>query len=113
MLKGKLFCLDVSDRIRLEYRDLETKDDVWRFRNKTVFNLPFKLTRFNLQPYIGDEIFINLGENNINQNRFFSGLSFKLSSNIKSSIFYMYKSSKKTGGWSNTNVVGTQIVWLF
>lgn len=107
MLKGKLFCLDVSDRLRLEYRNIENKKDLWRFRNKTVLNLPFKLTMFNLQPYIADEIFINLGENNINQNRLFSGLSFKLSPNIKSSIYYMYKSSKQTGGWLNTNVIGT------
>ena len=113
MLKGKLFDLDVSDRLRLEYRDHDTKADVWRFRNKTVFNLPFKLTKFNLQPFIGDEIFINLGENNINQNRFFSGLSFKLAANIKTSVYYMYKSSKQSGGWLNTNVIGTQIVWLF
>lgn len=113
MVKGKLFDLDVGDRLRLEYRDLETKEDVWRFRNKTVVNLPFRVTEFNLQPYIADEIFINLGQSRINQNRFYSGLSFKLSKNLKTSVYYMLKSSKQSSGWSNTNIIGTQIVFLF
>ncbi len=113
MLKGKLFDLDVSDRLRLEYRDLETKKDVWRFRNKTVLNLPFTLTELNLQPYIADEIFINLGQSSINQNRLSSGFSFKLSSNIKAGIYYLFKSSKQSTGWSDTNVIGSQIVFLF
>ena len=113
MVKGKLFDLDVEDRLRLEYRDLETKEDVWRFRNKTVINLPFKLTKFNLQPYIADEIFINLGESRINQNRSYAGLSFKLSRNIKTSVYYMFKSSKQSSGWLNTNVIATQIIFLF
>ncbi len=113
MVKGKLFDLDVSDRLRLEYRDLDTKEDVWRFRNKTAVNLPFKLTKFNLQPYIADEIFINLGESRINQNRFFAGLSFKLSKNVKTSVYYMFKSNKQSSGWLNTHVIGSQIVFLF
>ena len=113
MVKAKLFDLDVGDRLRLEYRDLETKDDVWRFRNKTVVNLPFRITKFKLQPYIADEIFINLGESRINQNRFYSGFSFKLSKNLKTNIYYMLKSSKQSSGWLDTNVIGAQIVFLF
>lgn len=113
MLKGRIFDFDVGNRTRLEYRDFELKEDVWRLRNKTTVNLPFKLTRFNLQPYIADEVFTNLGESDINQNRLSAGFSFKLAKNIKAGIYYMLKSNKTTDGWLQTNVIGTQFVFLF
>jgi len=76
-------------------------------------NLPFKLTRFNLQPYIADEVFTNLGESDINQNRLSAGFSFKLAKNLKAGIYYMLKSNKTNDGWLQTNVIGTQFVFLF
>lgn len=111
--KGKLWTIPVSNRLRLEWRDFETKEETWRFRNKTTIKLPFKVTEFNLQPYIAEEWFINLGENNVNQNRLSSGFSFKLTKNLSASVFYMYKRSKITGGWRDTNVIGTQFKFLF
>jgi hypothetical protein len=113
MLKGELCGLKVGDRARFEFRDKEKTEDLWRFRNKFTINLPFKLTEFDLQPYISDEIFMNLGENNINQNRFVTGLSFMLSENVKTN-YYMYKSSKSSSnGWIDTNVIGTSFVFVF
>lgn len=113
MLKGKVFDFDVGNRMRLEYRDFELKETVWRLRNKTTVNLPFKLTGFNLQPYIADEVFTNLGESDINQNRLSAGFSFKLAKNLKAGIYYMLKSNKTNDGWLQTNVIGTQFVFLF
>jgi len=113
MLKGKVLGFDVADRMRLEYRDFEMKEALWRFRNKTTVNLPLKLTKFNLQPYIADEIFINLGESRINQNRLSVGFSFNSAKNLKTGIYYMFKSNKTRDGWLQTNVVGTQFVFLF
>jgi hypothetical protein len=111
--KGTLWTIPVSNRSRLEWRDFETKEAVWRFRNKTTIKLPFKVTEFNLQPYIAEEWFINLGENNVNQNRLSSGFSFKLTENLSACVFYLYKTSKITGGWRDTNVIGTQFKLLF
>jgi hypothetical protein len=114
MFKGELFGLKVRDRVRLEYRDLETVEDRWRFRNRFTVNLPFTLTEFNLQPYIADEIFIRLGESTVKQNRFVAGLSFTLSENIKTNVYFMYKSSMSpSSGWIDSNVVGTSVVFNF
>jgi len=114
MFKGEMFGCKLGDRARLEFRDKEKTKDVWRFRNKFTINLPFTLTEFNLQPYVADEIFINLGESTVKQNRFFSGLSFKLSKNIKTNVYYMYKSSmSSSSGWIDTNVIGTSVVFVF
>lgn len=114
MFKGELCGLKVGDRLRLEFRDKEKTEDLWRLRNKLTINLPFTLTEFNLQPYISDEIFINLGESTVNQNRFAAGLSFMLSENIKTNVYYLYKSSmSSSSGWIDTNVIGTSVVFVF
>ncbi len=114
MFKGELCGYKLGDRLRLEFRDKETTDDFWRLRNKLTINLPFTLTEFNLQPYIADEIFINLGESTVKQNRFFAGLSFMLSENIKTNVYYLYKSSmSSSSGWIDTNVIGTSVVFVF
>jgi hypothetical protein len=113
MLNGKAFGFDVANRSRLEYRDKEHKKSVWRFRELFKIKLPYKFTKFNLQPYIAEEIFFNLGEDNVNQNRLSAGFSGKLSKDIKISLYYIWKNSKITGGWQGTNVIGSQIRFLF
>jgi len=114
MFKSEMFGCKLGDRVRLEYRDKETSEDHWRFRNKFTVNLPFTLTEYKLQPYVSDEIFINLGESTVKQNRFVSGLSFKVYKNIKANVYYMYKSKmSSSSGWTDTNVIGTNMVFVF
>ena len=112
-VKGKLFDLPFSNRSRFEWRDFEIKEEVWRYRNKSTIKLPLKLTKLNLQPYIAEEWFVNLWDDNINQNRLYSGFSRELTKNISGSVFYMWKTSKISGGWRDTNVIGTQFKILF
>jgi hypothetical protein len=112
-LKGKLLGLDVSDRSRIEYRDLEDRKDVWRYRNKVAVKLPFELTELKLQPYIADEIFIPLNDDNVDKNRFYAGVSLKLTKNLKSDIYYMWQSSRGAGNWTDINVVGTALKFSF
>ena len=112
-VKGKLFDLPFNNRSRLAWRDFETKEEVWRYRNKSTVKLPLKLTKLNLQPYVAEEWFVNLGDDNINQNRLYSGFSCKLAKNLSGSIFYLWKTNKIPGGWRSTNVIGTQFKFLF
>ena len=114
MFNTELYGWKLKDRVRLEYRDKELSNDHWRLRNKFTVNLPFTLTEYKLQPYIADEIFINLGESTVKQNRFYAGLSFKLTETIKTNVYYMYKSSmSSSNGWIDTNVIGTSVVFVF
>lgn len=112
-LKGKLFGLDLSNRSRLEYRDRENKKDIWRYRNKLTVKLPLELTELKLQPYLADEVFINLDKEGYNRNRLYGGVSFKLSKNIKGDIYYLWQSSESSGGWNDINVIGTQLKFQF
>lgn len=112
-LKTKIWDLDYSNRSRLEWRDRENKEEVWRYRNLSTVKFPVKLTKYNLQPYVAEEFFINLPEDNINQNRLSSGFAYTLTENIKGSIFYMLKKDKGASGWTDTNVIGLQFKFLF
>jgi len=111
--KGRLFGLDVSDRSRMEFRDRENKEDVWRYRNKLTVKLPFELTSFKLQPYLADEVFITLNDDNIDKNRVYAGFSVKLSKDISGEVYYMLQSSRGRGGWNDMNVIGTQLKFQF
>jgi len=76
--------------------------------------IPVNLTKLNFQPYISEEWFVHLGENNIDQNRLIAGVSWPITKNLKSSLYYMWKAGRsKTGGWGNTNVIGTDFKFPF
>jgi len=113
-LKTRLFGLDVSDRSRFEYRDREYKEDVWRYRNKVTVKLPFELTTFKLRPYLADEVFITLNDDNVDRNRLYLGVSFNLAKNVKGEIYYMWQSSRVASGeWNDLNVLGTKLKFSF
>jgi len=112
-LKGKLLGLDVSDRSRFEYRDRENKEDVWRYRNKVTVKLPFELTELKLKPYLADEVFITLNDDNVDRNRLYAGVSFKLAKNLKGDVFYLWQSSRSSGSWIDINVLGTALKFSF
>jgi hypothetical protein len=112
-LKGKLFGLDVSDRSRIEYRVLEDRKDVWRYRNKVAVKLPFELTELKLQPYVADEIFVPLDDVDINTNRLYAGVLFKLTKNMGCDLHYLWQSTRSNGGWTDINVVGTAFKFSF
>jgi hypothetical protein len=112
-LKGKLFGLDLSDRSRIEYRVLEDRKDVWRYRNKVAAKLPFELTELKLQPYVADEIFVPLDDVDINTNRLYAGVLFKLTKNMGCDLHYLWQSTRSNGGWTDINVVGTALKFSF
>lgn len=112
-LKGKLLGLDVSDRSRFEYRRRENRDDVWRYRNKVTVKLPLELTPLKMKPYLADEVFITLNDDNIDRNRFFAGASFDLAKNLKGDVYYMWQSSKGSDNWTDINVLGTALKFSF
>lgn len=112
-LKGKLFGLDLSDRSRIEYRVLEDRKDVWRYRNKLTAKLPFELTELKLQPYVADEIFVPLDDVDIDTNRLYAGVLFKLTKNMGCDLHYLWQSTRSNGGWTDINVVGTALKFSF
>lgn len=102
-----------TDRSRLEYRVREDKDDTLRYRNKMTIKFPFKWTKFDIQPYLADEIFIDFDQGELNRNRFYIGVDSKLMKHLKADVFYLWQSSKSGDSWVDYNVVGTKLKIVF
>lgn len=109
-LKGFKF----DDRSRIEYRHFDYQTDSWRYRNKIAARLPWKFTKFEIQPYVSDEIFIGFSAiSEFNQNRFSSGITMDLTNNLKAEIYYLLQSTKGLGKWVDNNVLGAKLKIAF
>jgi hypothetical protein len=103
-----------EDRSRLEYNHFDYKDDTWKYRNKITIKSPWKFTKFEIQPYLADEIYILFDDSQrLNQNRFSAGLAMKITRNLKGEIYYLLQSSKGSKLWTATNVLGTKLKLSF
>jgi len=112
-LKGQLFDLSVSNRSRFEFRDIEDNDDHWRYRNRFKVKIPLELTGLKLKPYVADEVFIPLNDDNVSQNRVYAGFSFDVLENMTGEIFYCWLSARVTGDWRDYHVLGTRLKFRF
>ena len=104
----------IEERSRMEYRQFEYQADSWRYRNKAAIKFPWKFTRMEIQPYLSDELFVGFSKiNELNQNRFSSGILMSLTQNLKAEIYYTLQSSKSSGKWREVNVLGTKLKVVF
>ena len=102
-----------TDNNRLEYRVREDKDDYLRYRNKLTVKIPFKWTKFDIQPYVADEVFMDFDEGRFNRNRLYIGAGGKLTKHLKADVFYLWQSSKSGNRWVDYNVIGTKLKIVF
>lgn len=99
--------LSLSDRNRFEYRIREAGTDTWRYRNLLTIKAPWKFTKWQIQPYIADEVLI---DELVRENRSYAGFGFKLTKEISAAIYYMQRRLRQGGGdWSGANIVGTNL----
>ena len=111
---GDLAGFKFDDRNRFEYQYFSYQVDTGRYRNKFTIKAPSKFTKLEIQPFISDEIFIMIGnDQGLNQNRLSGGLGFSLTKNIKAELYYMLLSSKSNNIWKDTNVFGTKLKVAF
>ncbi|MBN2482800.1 MAG: DUF2490 domain-containing protein [Candidatus Omnitrophica bacterium] len=108
-VKWSRFGFSLSDRSRFEYREREDAEDYWRYRNNFTVKLPWKFTRFEIRPFVADEIFYDFDAETLNKNRFFSGISFKITKQVSGDIFYLWETSEKNEKWNDLHVLGTKI----
>jgi hypothetical protein len=111
--KGRLGSLDFSDRSRIEYRDKEYVDDLWRYVNKFEVNLPFELTQFKFRPYIADQVYINMDGSGFEKNRVYTGVTFELLEDIESELYYVRQWSEFLGQWQELSALGLQLKFRF
>jgi hypothetical protein len=122
-LRSRIFDRDVSNRFRVEYRDLWGDSDYWRFRDKVTFNSAFDsldargirlLNRERFKPYIADEIFFSSNGQGFSQNEAYLGVKIKIVKNVDADLYYLYQSTENSSGrWQDNNIIGMDIVFSF
>lgn len=110
--KFDIYKFAISDRNRFELRHREKTSDGWRYRNKFMIKSP-KMTPFDIQPYIADEIFVDFIKGELNVNRLYGGICFKLFKNLKGEIYYLWQAKKRSDNWLDFNVLGTKLTLSF
>ena len=105
--------LALSNRSRFEFRDRENAKNLWRYRNKFTIKFPWKLTALKLQPYVADEVFINFDDENFTANRFYAGVTTKLTDNLDAHIAYIMQSKRSGSDYTDYHALGTYLKFKF
>ena len=109
VVKWKVSDISVAARSRLEYRNREDEDNFWRYRNKFTVKLPVEFAKFQIHPFVADEIFYDFDKGTLNKNRIYIGFSFKPRKGLAAEVYYLNESSEKGEEWTDNNVLGTKI----
>lgn len=105
-LKGYL----LEDRNAFELRLKEFSENTFRYRNRITVTAPYKWTRYEIQPFTSEEVFIESNRNGLAENQIFAGLKFHIYKPIYGSVFYVLQSTKNNySDWQQNQVVGTGI----
>ncbi|MEW5758825.1 MAG: DUF2490 domain-containing protein [Candidatus Omnitrophota bacterium] len=113
ILKHDLFGFSLEDRNRLEYRHFDYQPDTFRYRNKFTVKFPWKFTKFKIQPFIADEIFLVFYNKAFTRNRFYTGAGATFTKNLKGELFYLLQSNRDGKKWKQSNVLGVKIKLVF
>ncbi len=111
IFKWKLLGLSFDDRNRLEYRIKEDKE-FFRYINKLTVKLP-KVTQLKIQPYIAEEPFYDFDANELNKNRVYAGVNFKVVKNLKGGLYYILESRKSKEDWTNVGILASSLSYSF
>lgn len=99
-----------EDRNMLEFRFKQEAQNTVRYRNMVTVTAPWKWTRFELQPYMANEIFLETTRNGMIEDRYFAGFKWHLWGPVYGSIFYLRHSTKNSlAKWTSLNILGTSV----
>lgn len=106
----KFFDLKIIDRFRYQYN---FDKELTVFRNSTRINKSFKIKRFEISPFIEDEIFYDNELDKLNENWASAGASFALNKNSNIAVSYLLDTKKKGNDWTYANVLVTSFTLKF
>ncbi len=106
----ELFDMKIIDRLRWQY-NYDKGLTTWR--NSARLTKAFKIGKFELSPFIEDEIFYDAKLEKFNENWASAGISFALGKNINIGVSYLLDTKKKSNDWIYANVLVTSISLKF
>lgn len=112
--KYELYGFKIEDRNRFELKLYDdNREDMIEYRNKLIVRAPWKFTPLGIQPYVSDEVFVPLNKIKFRRNRFAAGISFDLIKSVRGDIYYMLQSTKRSGRWTDANILGLKAKVVF
>ena len=96
----------LEERNRVELRTFERSDTYIRYRNRVTLVTPWKLTRLGLQPFVADELFVNVNDGELNRNRIYAGVKVKPAPRLNLDVYYLWQSSLKSDYWKDYHAFG-------
>jgi len=102
----------IRDRSGIEYIIHRSNPNHFLYRNRLRIIPPWSFTRFGINPFIEDEIFIR-ERVGFEQNRLLAGLFYLLQKNTSGELFYMLRYLKTGRSWTYQNVLGLVILFSF
>lgn len=113
-ISSKLLGFGINNRSRFEYRDIEDKDNAWRFRHKLRLDSPMAFTPWKIKPYVSEEVFCYFNPEGLSAHRLQTGLFIPLTKKIRLDLFYFRQFNQEAPRtWSQTNVLGTYFRFKF
>lgn len=106
----EVFDVKIIDRLRWQY-NYDKGLTTWR--NSTRLTKAFKVGKFELSPFIEDEIFYDTKLDKLNENWASAGASLALNKYLNVSIAYLLDTKKKGNDWNYVNVLVTSMSLKF
>lgn len=94
-----------SDRSRIQYLIFESNPDHWVYRNQLRITTPWKVTSFEANPYIEEEVFFRQNQGFV-ENRVTFGFSEQMTKHVVMDFFYIARYLKNSPSWVYNNIFG-------
>jgi hypothetical protein len=104
-LEKKFEKFSVKDRNLFEYRIRNSRANSSRYRNRLTFAFPVQKEKKEIfTPFVSNEIFYDFSQKNFSRNEFSAGITKKLSGNLTTDVFYLWRRNRGSV-LRNVNVV--------
>jgi len=113
ILKWTIGSWSFTDRNRMEFRDFESGQDKWRYRNRFTAYFPVKFFDGRIRPYYSNEMFVDLHGDGLLTDRSYAGLEWKAADWLKTDISYFWNSSYKGSEWCELHVIQLKCDLMF
>ena len=103
-IKGFLF----EDRNSFELRLKEFSENTFRYRNRLTITAPYKWTKFEIQPYTSEELFIESNRNGLEESQLFAGFKYHIFGPLYGSAYYGLQGTKNSkADWQQNQILGS------
>jgi hypothetical protein len=109
LVRARLRGVELSNRVRLELRLREDREDLVRLRERVQLVLPWSLGRGGPRPFVSEEMLFETRGRGFDQNRAMLGLVARRGA--LTATAYGMLLSREDGGWDHTPVAGFTLTW--